>query len=162
MFHWCPQETAAALACLSVVPLLGSWIKHKISKMKSHCCNENHSNKSTKELTKERFLEYLIKQKACQEGFDWAKAQVSARDIVEKCTNVDHLCWLIDAIGGPMDDEYLEKQTPLRAEYEKNRAPILADYEEKIAPIWADYEEKRYVIIKGICTFERVQEAIGE
>lgn len=40
MFHWCPQETAALLAVLGLLPFIGTWLRTKLSKR--HCCEPSH------------------------------------------------------------------------------------------------------------------------
>ncbi len=41
VFHWCPDETAALLAFLALVPFLGPWLRAKLSKR--HCCEPSHN-----------------------------------------------------------------------------------------------------------------------
>lgn len=125
-----------------------------------------------KTLTKENLLEFLVEHDACQPGLDWAKKQRRARDIIEKCPDVNYLHWLIGAIGGPLRAEYKKKEAPFWAKYSKKVAPLLDEHCKKIDPLWAEYKEKRapflaeydekcHAIAKKLCTFERVQEAIS-
>lgn len=124
-------------------------------------------------LEKQNLIKFLKDNKVCASYINWAKKQTEAKDIVEECPAVGWLYLLIKAIGGQLWAEYEEKKAPLRAEYEKQKALLLAEYREKKAPFWAEYKNKidlinaeymdKYnVLAKEVCTWERVQRAIGE
>lgn len=57
--------------------------------------------------------------------------------------------------------EYYKKRTTFYAEYKHKQVPIWAEHKNKVAKFWAEYREKCYTIAKELCTFERIQEAIG-
>lgn len=116
-----------------------------------------------KTLTKENLIEFLCKHGIFnKENLDWAQSQAETKDIVEKCKSVNRLRWLIEAIGSPMETEYDEKRDPIWAEYDKMPTPTVIESRGEEARIMNERFEKEEALIREICTFERVQEAIGE
>lgn len=92
-----------------------------------------------KTLTKEQFLEFLVKHGARQSYINWAQSQVEIKDIIEKCPDINYFYWLIKAIGGP----------------------LWTKYEEKEAEFWNEYDEKGNALVKELCTFEQIQKEIN-
>lgn len=89
-------------------------------------------------LTKEHFVEFICSKPISPAATQWIKKQDTARDIIEKCPD-DYLYYLVRIIGGPM----------------------LAELNDKITKFDIKGINKIHILVREICTFERVQDELG-
>lgn len=84
-------------------------------------------------ITKTNLIDFMCAHKADRKALAWARKQISARDIVEKCPDDRWIIWFAERISGSAHKEYMIKYNRICFEFENNKDRIFAEYMDQCA-----------------------------
>jgi hypothetical protein len=90
-------------------------------------------------VTKVELIQWFMERGVCEEALAWARAQATARDIVERCPHAAWRVWLLQQIGGEAWAEYDRVTTQPMAEYERATSRAVIEYERVMNQVRTEY-----------------------